>query len=210
MLVSTPTRHQAYVTMEWNFRPDGSSCRLGFNPVIALIMPRLIEWISTYTSVGRIPHLAPYSFFIDVARGSTPMIAFSAYRRDGQVKKDAQKDAEETGFFGFNLCSEYLAYAMNLSAAEMQREESEFEMAGLQFEEAKFVTAPFVRDAHIKYECSYVKTIGVGSFSIVIGSVKGVMLDRAVLSGNEGVDVGKLRPITRLGYMDQYGILFCS
>lgn len=206
-VVPAARRHQKHETMEWNFRSDGSACPLGFNPVTALIMPRPIGWISTYTAEGRIPHLAPYSFFIDVARGNAPMVAFSAFRSsNGSVKKDAQKDAEETGCFCFNLCSEDMAVAMNLSAAEMKREESEFELAGLSIEKANLVDAPVVRDALVKFECEYDRTCDVASFSIVVGRVKGVSVDRSVLNDEGGVDATKLRLIARLGYMDEYGL----
>ena len=201
----------AATPMEWNFRTDGRSCALGFNPVTALVMPRPIGWISTYSSADqgrRVEHLAPYSFFIDVARDERhPMVGFSAYRRDGTIRKDAHKDAEETGAFCFNLVNESLAVPMNYSAAELPREESEFALAGLSSRKAKLVDAPCVRDADVVYECEYVKTVDVESFSIVIGAVKRVTVDRKVFSADGGVDVQKLRPIARMGYMDEYGFL---
>jgi len=201
----------AATPMEWNFRTDGRSCALGFNPVTALVMPRPIGWISTYSSADngrRVEHLAPYSFFIDVARDERhPMVGFSAYRRDGTIRKDAHKDAEETGAFCFNLVNESLAVPMNYSAAELPREESEFALAGLSSRKAELVGAPCVRDAHVVYECEYVKTVDVESFSIVIGAVKRVTVDRKVFSADGGVDVQKLRPIARMGYTDEYGFL---
>jgi len=208
-LVEATGQSQTYDTMEWKFRTDGRSCPLGFNPVTALVMPRPIGWISTYSKQGRVEHLAPYSFFIDVARkGTTPMVGFSAYRRDGTDPKDAQKDAEETGCFCFNLCNEALAVSMNLSAAELKRDESEFALAGLASRRAELVDAPCVDSAPVVYECEYVRTVDVESFSIVIGAVKRVSVNRSVLLEEGGIDVQKLRPITRMGYMDEYGVLF--
>jgi flavin reductase (DIM6/NTAB) family NADH-FMN oxidoreductase RutF len=160
--------------MEWNFRKDGRCCPLGFNPVTALVMPRPIGWISTYSKTGRVPHVAPYSFFMDIARGTQhPIVAFSGFRKDGDPK-DAQKDAEETGCFCWNMVTEELAVPMNLSAAELKREESEFEVAGLSVGKAKLVDAPVVRDAKIHFECEYVKTVDAGGFSIVVGKVVAV------------------------------------
>jgi hypothetical protein len=51
----------------------------------------LIGWISTYEREGRTEHIAPYSFFTDVARGKQP-IAISLVLVEAVVKKDAQKD----------------------------------------------------------------------------------------------------------------------
>jgi flavin reductase (DIM6/NTAB) family NADH-FMN oxidoreductase RutF len=207
-VVAAGTRNEQRATMEWNFRSDGHSCRLGFNPTLALIMPRPIGWISTYTLKDHVPHLAPYSFFIDVANGKTPMVAFSAYRpNDGTEKKDAHKDSEEMGCFCFNLCTEDFAVAVNLSAAEMKREESEFDLARLTTEKAMFVDAPYIRDAPVHYECVYEKTVDIGNFSIVIGRVKAVSVDCNILTVDGQIDTSQLRPIARLGYTDEYGII---
>jgi flavin reductase (DIM6/NTAB) family NADH-FMN oxidoreductase RutF len=195
-----------YEDMEWSFREHGSQCPLGFNPITALIMPRPIGWISTYAKDGRTLHLAPYSFFTDVARGKQPMVIFSGARPGGDTKKDAQKDSEEMGCFSYNLVSEDLAVAMNYSASEMARNESEFELAGLSSEKANLVDAPVVKDAHVKYECEYVKTVDVASFSIVIGKIVGVTVDKSILTDGR-VDPMKARPILRMGYMDEYGII---
>ena len=59
-------------------------------------------------------------------------VAFSASKRPGGAQlKDAHKDAEEGGVFAWNVTSEGLAHAMNLSSAPLPATESEFELAGL-------------------------------------------------------------------------------
>jgi flavin reductase (DIM6/NTAB) family NADH-FMN oxidoreductase RutF len=191
---------------------------LGYNPTTALIAPRPIGWISTYSRNGRIAHLAPYSFFIDVRGGvmedkaKPPMVAFSAFVKQDDTdgsrrKKDAQKDAEEMGCFCFNMPTRDLAVPLNYSAAELKREESEFELAGLAYEPARYVDAPVVRDAPIHYECEYVQTIDdVGGFSIVIGKVVAVAVHEKILTDGK-IDVNKLRPIMRLGFTDEYCVL---
>lgn len=195
--------------MEWNFRTDGRSCPLGYNPVTALVMPRPIGWISTYSKQGRVEHLAPYSFFSDVARGRAPVVGFSAYRRDGVEPKDAQKDAEEMKCFCFNLVTHDLIVPMNYSAAELPRDGSEFTLAKLASQPADLIDAPYVADARVVYECEYVKTVDVETFSIVLGAVKRVHVRRDILRApGGGIDVAKLRPVSRMGYTDEYGVLF--
>jgi flavin reductase (DIM6/NTAB) family NADH-FMN oxidoreductase RutF len=203
----------SFGAMEWSFRRDGRSCALGYNPVTAIIMPRPIGWISSYhypadgddRCAGRVSHLAPYSFFTDVSRSdSNPVVAFSGFRTGGVDPKDAQNDAQSTGCFVYNLVSESLAVAMNYSAAELGRAESEFDLAGLDAEPAKLVDAPMVRDALVRYECEYVRTEDVGSFSIVIGRVVGV---HALVTSDGVVDPIRARPVTRLGYTNEYGTL---
>jgi flavin reductase (DIM6/NTAB) family NADH-FMN oxidoreductase RutF len=204
----------SFETMEWSFRSDGRSCPLGYNPVTAIIMPRPIGWISSYhySTDGdrsvKISHLAPYSFFSDVSRSdSNPMVAFSGFRVGGVDPKDAQNDAQATGCFAYNLVSENLAVAMNYSAAELERTESEFELAGLEIESARLIDAPMVREAFLRYECEYVRTEDVGSFSIVIGRVVGVHVSPDILTSDGVIDPLRARPVTRLGYTNEYGTL---
>jgi flavin reductase (DIM6/NTAB) family NADH-FMN oxidoreductase RutF len=208
-LISTGTRHIHHSTIEWHYRIDGHSCALGFNPTLAFVMPRPIGWISTYSKPDRIPHLAPYSFFMDVGHANNkPMVAFSAYRpMDGTSQKDAHKDAEETGCFCFNVCTKDLAVAVNLSAAEMKRDESEFALAGLMSEPATLIDAPYIRSAPIHLECTYEKTYDVGSFSIVIGRVQAVSVQSSILNDDGEIDISKIHPIARLGYTDEYGTI---
>lgn len=200
-----------YPTVEWTYAEHGRNCPLGYNAVTALVMPRPIGWISTYRKEGKIPHIAPYSFFTDVSRrGKSLYVAFSGNRPDeGATKKDAQTNVEETGCFAYNMVSEELAVQMNYCAAPLPREESEFALAELDHARAKLVDAPVVSKSKVHYECTYVRTVNLENWSIVIGKVEGVFIDPNVLSEETGeIDViRKLRPVTRMGYMDEYGVL---
>ncbi|GKZ01115.1 hypothetical protein MPSEU_001063100 [Mayamaea pseudoterrestris] len=199
---------EKYDTVEWSFRTDGRECSLGYNPVTALIMPRPIGWISTFRKEGRVPHVAPYSFFCDVARGKSPMVAFSGYRPNEKGRKDAQQDAEDMGCFACNLVTHDLAVHMNYSAAPLASGDSEFELACLRSEKGRLIEAPLVAHATVKVECEYVKTVDVPftSFSIVIGKVVGMHIDKKYIHcGN--INVSKLHLITRLGYKNEYGVI---
>ena len=206
--VDTSTSQSTFETVQWSFRTDGRECSLGYNPVTALIMPRPIGWISTYRQDARVPHVAPYSFFSDVARGKSPMVAFSGYRPNATGRKDAQQDAEDTGCFAYNVVTRDLAVAMNYSAAPLASADSEFQLAGLQYEPARTIDAPLVSAAEIKVECEYVKTVDVPStsFSIVVGRVTGMHLDKDCIT-NGAIDPNVVQPITRLGYMNEYGVV---
>ena len=194
--------------VEYVFRNDTSN--LGYNPIKAVVLPRPIGWISTYTDNSRaIPHVAPYSFFSDVGRGDRPMVAFSSYRsasgNDGG-RKDAQLDTERMGCFCVNIVSEELAVPMNCTAGEMRRDESEFKVSGLKHSQASMVNAPFVDRAQIVMQAKHVKTVDVGSFSVVIGEIVGIRLCKCILTSGQ-VDATKLKPVTRLGYEDEYAVI---
>jgi flavin reductase (DIM6/NTAB) family NADH-FMN oxidoreductase RutF len=99
------------------------------------------------------------------------MVAFSASRRPEGTKKDAHKDAEETGVFAWNVTSEPLAEAMNWSSAPLPATESEFELAGLSHSRARQIDAPTVDAAPIVFECRYVRTVEIPK--VKGGSVEG-------------------------------------
>ena len=66
-----------------------------------VICPHFIGWISTYepTSLQQcnkapIAHVSPYSFFMDVARGSRPMVAFAACPRTDEFEDSDEDDVQ--------------------------------------------------------------------------------------------------------------------
>ena len=191
-------------TIEYTYRLD-SYCPLGYNPMKQVVCPRFIGWISTYepnslrnskchgVKVDPIHHISPYSFFIDVARGSRPMVAFAACPRSDEFadsdddefigdqfkggvddRKDAWRDAEDTGVFCVNLVSQELAWAMSASAAPLGKGLSEFRLmeGGSSYNDdghqddhqnpttmhAPTIDAPYVSQSPMFMECRYVKT----------------------------------------------------
>lgn len=202
----TPTSDgpRGFTDIKYTYRDDQSN--LGYNPAKALCVPRPIGWISTYRdAANHLSHVAPYSFFADVGRG---LVAFSSYRSnaDDSSKKDAQRDSETMGCFATNIVTKDLSVQMNYSSAPLKRGESEFDVGpGLARSEAELIDAPVVKDSPIITECRYLKTVDVASFSIIIGQVVGVKIQRNVLSDGK-VDLSKLCPLTRLGYTDEYAV----
>lgn len=210
--------------------------KLGYNPSKAIILPRPIGWISTYPSSpsssssspssssssendkDRIQHLAPFSFFAQIAK-DPPLVAFASWRtEDGTRKKDAQLDAETTGCFGVNTVTPELAVPMNYTSATVGRDGDEFAVAGLERRcRAATVDAPVVKESPLSMECSYVKTVAVGGFSLVVGRVRRVRIAKSIMAptpqqqtkkkSKSLLDLTKLRPVTRLGYPDEYGVI---
>lgn len=180
---------------------------LPHNPFKALIVPRPIGWITTMDSDGLV-NLAPYSFFNGVA-DTPPMVYFSSVERSRERGlKDSQRNAEETGEFVVNLATWDLREAMNESSAPLPPGESEVPRTGLAMAPSIKVKPPRVARSPAHLECRYVKTVDLptsdpenGNY-MVIGEVVGLHIDESVLTGEGLVDVSRIRPIARLGYMD--------
>ncbi len=173
---------------------------LRHNPFKALVAPRPIGWISTVSTDGVI-NLAPYSFFNGVS-DIPPFVMFSSA---GQ--KDSQRNAEETGEFVCSLATYDLRDHMNTTSAGVGPEVDEMELAGLTPAPSNLVKPPRVAESPVALECKHFKSItlpaaeGRDPYSVVLGHVVGIHIDESVL--NDGlVDMEKLRPIARLGYMD--------
>ncbi len=183
------------------FDPRSQSHNLRHRPYTALVVPRPIGWISTIGPDGNV-NLAPYSFF-NLVSGDPPFVMFASAPR-----KDSQRNAEQNGEFVFNIATWELKDAMNASSAEFGPEVSEPEAVGIEMTPSRQVRPPRVARSPVAMECRYVKTVElVGSdgkrsrSSIVIGEVIGIYIDDSVIVDGI-VDVTRIKPIARLGYMD--------
>ena len=180
---------------------------LPHNPFNALVVPRPIGWISSMDREGRV-NLAPYSFFNAVAY-TPPQVIFSGTGpHAGGGLKDSVKNIEETGEFVCNFVSAELAQAMNLTSAAAPRDVDEFEVAGLTKAPSELVKPPRVAESPAHLECTLVRVIELETVDpttapnrLVIGKVVGIHIDDRVLTGGL-VDIAKIKPVARLGYMD--------
>jgi flavin reductase (DIM6/NTAB) family NADH-FMN oxidoreductase RutF len=180
---------------------------LPHNPFNALVVPRPIGWISTVDREGR-ANLAPYSFFNAVAY-TPPQVVFSgtgAHSAGGL--KDSIQNVIDTGQFVCNLVTVELARAMNTSSASAPRDVDEFEVAGLTKAPGTLVDVPRVRECPAHLECTLVRVVELDTVDpeqapnrLVIGKVVGIHIADEVLTDGL-VDMAKLRPLARLGYMD--------
>jgi len=178
---------------------------LKHSPVTALVVPRPIGWISTLSPKG-IVNLGPYSFF-NLVSGYPPWVIFSSAPR-----KHSQTNAEITGEFVFNLATWDLREEMNASSAEFPEDVSEAEAVGLEMVPSRNVKPPRIARSPVALECKYYKTIELiasdtgkpNRSSIVIGEVVGIHIDESIIVDGM-IDIKKMRPLSRLGYMD-YGV----
>jgi len=178
---------------------------LKHSPVTAIVVPRPIGWISTLTPEG-VNNLGPYSFF-NLVSGYPPWVIFSSAPR-----KHSQTNAETTGEFVFNLATWDLREQMNASSAEFPPGVSEPEMVGLEMVPSRNVKPPRVARSPVALECKYYKTVELiasdtgkpNRSSIVIGEVVGIHIDESIIVDGM-IDIRKMRPLSRLGYMD-YGV----
>ncbi len=179
---------------------DENAHGLKHDPFKALVAPRPIGWISSLSHDG-IVNLAPYRIYNAIS-DVPPFVMFSSA---GQ--KDSLVNIEATGEFVCSLATYDLKDQMNATSASVGPEVNEMELAGLTPASCKLVSPPRVAESPVAFECRHFKTIplpgkdGREGYIVIIGHVVGVHLDESVIVDGK-VDVTKLRPIARLGYMD--------
>ena len=123
-------------------------------------------------------------------------------------RKHTQRNAETAGEFVFNLATYDLRTEMNQTGAELDETISEPEVAGLAMVPSRVVKPPRVALSPIALECKYSQTVVLeGSNgkktdnSVIIGEVVNIFIDDAVIVDGM-IDIRRMRPIARLGYMD--------
>lgn len=175
------------------------------DPFKALVMPRPIGWISTL-SVDGIVNLAPFSYFNAVSDRPPTVMYCPSDRADGSPK-DSRVNAETTLEFVFNLSTWKLRQQMSDSSETLAPEVDELAMTGLTPTPSRIVKAPGVAESPVRLECVYQQTVDLPGWDgsvrdyIVIGRVVGVHVDDDVIVDGL-IDVRRLKPVARLGYMD--------
>ncbi len=189
--------------MFWDMKTRDHS--LPRNPFKSCVVPRPIGWISSISPTGDV-NLAPYSYFN--ACGEDPcMVMFSGSLRPEGGFKDTVANVESQGEFVANIATWDLREEMNQSSAALPAGQDETAFAGLDTEPARLVTPPRIKGSPIHLECVYHTTVVMPSDSggegnhVVFGRVLGIHIDDVVLTDGF-IDMAKVKPIARLGYMD--------
>ncbi len=179
---------------------------LPHDPFLSCVVPRPIGWVTTCDRDGR-TNLAPFSFFNGVGT-CPPQVMFSTVgtHADGGLK-DSCTNAAETGEFVINMATWKLREEMNLTSAYMARGIDEAGLAELEMTPSRLVTPLRVKRSPIHLECRYLMSVRLPATDpeatpiVVFGTVVGVHIGDDVLTEGR-VNVTKIRPIARLGYME--------
>lgn len=181
---------------------------LPYNPFNAIVVPRPIGWVSTIDAGGSV-NLAPYSFFNAVAYHPPQVMYASTGNHVQGGLKDSVSNIKATGEFVMNLATWPLRKKINLSSAPAPHGIDEFEVAGLTRAPSALVAPPRVAESPVHMECRLVKVVELLSDDpdspnlVVFGHVMAIHIaDDVIVEGR--VDIHRLQPISRLGYMD-YG-----
>ncbi|WP_327639820.1 flavin reductase family protein [Kribbella sp. NBC_00482] len=177
--------------MRVDVNPEAAGRREFYAMLNSVVVPRPIAWVSSLSADG-VLNLAPHSFFT-VSSVQPPMVQFTSVGR-----KDSLNNVEATGEFVVNFAAEQLYEQVNASGTNFPADVSEFEAIGVTTEPSRTVAVPRVAESPVAIECTLHTTLELGDCTLVIGQVRHLAIDAAVLDGDHP-DIGRLRPLARLG-----------
>jgi flavin reductase (DIM6/NTAB) family NADH-FMN oxidoreductase RutF len=158
-------------------------------------------------STDGVANLAPYSQWQNLT-WDPPMVMFAANQSVHGGRKDTVRNAEETGWFVWNMATWELRDAVAASAKAASPGTDEFDLAGVSPEACVLAPGPRVMQSPCHLECKYVQTVRlpaattVATVDLVIGRVEHVHIRDDVITPDGRVDIHRIRPIARLGYYD--------
>lgn len=179
---------------------------LRYDPFKSCTVPRPIGWISTVSTAG-IANLAPFSQWQNLTF-DPPMVMFSSNQTHDGRRKDTVVNAEQTGYFVWNMATWDLREAVNISAADFPPDVDEFERAGVTKAACLEAPGPRVAESPVHMECKYHSTTrlpgrgAMGTVDIVFGEVVRIHIRDDVVLPTGKLDIAKIAPIARLGYYD--------
>ena len=179
---------------------------LSYDPFKSCVVPRPIGWISTISTDG-ISNLAPYSQFQNLTF-DPPYVMFAANQNTAGRQKDSVTNAEMTGEFVYNMATDALREAVNISAQEVPPDVDEFDLAGISKQPSRVVKPYGAAPSPVRFECRYHQTLRLpgkgqmGTVDMVIGEVVGIHIKDEFILPDGKLDILRMKPLARLGYYD--------
>lgn len=188
------------------YEPAKNDHGLPYNPFKSCVVPRPIAWISTISKDG-IVNLAPFSQS-NILGWDPPYVMFSAHNRFNGNRTDSVTNAESIGEFVYNMATYDLRDAVVDSSMIEEPGVDEMAATGLTAAPSRLVKPPRVLESPVNLECKHHQTIVLandtpGMFnSVVIGRVVGVHINDDYIGSDGKLDIVKMRPLARMGYLD--------
>ena len=149
-------------------------------------------------------NIAPFSQFMNVTFDPPTVLFVSC----GTPQTDTAENAVATGEFVWSMATYDQRDQMVRSAIAYPPEVDEFEAIGIEWEPAKLVAPRRVKASPMHFECVVSQTLDFpgrvpkAAGRIVIGHVIGIHIADEVITDDGRVDLLRLRPLARLGYLD--------
>jgi flavin reductase (DIM6/NTAB) family NADH-FMN oxidoreductase RutF len=170
-------------------------------PPKTLLLPSPVLIIGTYSSDGK-PNMMNAAWG-GIVSSKPPCISVSI--REATLTYHNIKQSEA---FTVNIPSEKYLKEADLVGMVSGKEYDKFKMTGLTPDKSKLVNSPIVKEFPYSLECKLVREINLGSHTMFIGEIVGMVADSEVLNPKQLPDIEKVRPMLwgSFGSMAYYNI----
>jgi flavin reductase (DIM6/NTAB) family NADH-FMN oxidoreductase RutF len=170
-------------------------------PAQPILLPSPVLIIGTYGSDGT-PNIMNAAWGGIVA-SRPPCISVSL--REATL---SYHNIKQTEAFTVNIPSEKYLREADLVGIISGKEGDKFKKTRLTPEKSKLVNAPIVQEFPYTLECKLIKQVEIGSHTMFIGEIVGIVADEAVLTPKQLPDIEKVRPLLwgSFGNMAYYNI----
>ncbi len=170
-------------------------------PAQPILLPSPVLIIGTYGSDGR-PNIMNAAWG-GIASSKPPHITVSL--REANL---SFHNIKHTGAFTVNIPSEKYLKLADYVGMVSGRDCDKFLETHLTPEKSQRVNAPIVKEFPYALECKLVRQVEIGSHTMFVGEIIGIVADREVLNAHQLPDIEKVRPMLfgSFGSMAYYGI----
>jgi flavin reductase (DIM6/NTAB) family NADH-FMN oxidoreductase RutF len=170
-------------------------------PPKTLLLPSPVLIIGTYGSDGK-PNMMNAAWG-GIVSSKPPCISVSL--REATL---SFHNIKQTGAFTVNIPSERYLKEADFVGIVSGKEYDKFKTTGLTPDKSTLVNAPIVKEFPYTLECKLVREINLGSHTMFIGEIVGMVADSEVLNPKQLPDIEKVRPMKwgSLGSMAYYNI----
>ena len=170
-------------------------------PGQTILLPSPVLIIGTYGADGR-PNIMNAAWG-GIACSTPPCISVSL--REATL---TYHNIQRARAFTVNIPSQDHIREADFVGMVSGRDHEKFEEAGLTPERSRLVDAPIVTEFPYTLECSLVREVELGSHTVFIGEIVGMVADGDVLNKNQVPDIEKVRPMLwgSFGNMAYFGV----
>jgi len=157
-------------------------------PPKTLLLPSPVLIIGTYGSDGKANMMN--AAWGGIASSKPPCISVSL--REATL---SFHNIKQTGAFTVNIPSEKFLKEADFVGIVSGREYDKFKETGLTPEKSNLVNAPIVKEFPYTLECKLVREVNLGSHTMFIGEIVGMVADSEILNPQQLPDIEKVRPM---------------
>ena len=170
-------------------------------PGQTILLPSPVLIIGTYGPDGK-PNIMNAAWG-GIASSRPPCISVSL--REATL---THQNIKRSQAFTMNVPSEKYVTEADFAGMSSGRDTDKFAVTGLTAEKSSLVDAPIVSEFPYALECSLIRQVDLGSHTMFIGQILGIVADEDVLGPIRLPDIEKVRPMLwgSLGSMAYYGV----